>query len=62
MGTKFRGLMTMDMFVDTLICWFKMIHNITKENKYFIGILNLWIALPLKNMKLNVQQIQMISQ
>jgi len=27
-----------------------------------MGILNLWIALPTKNTKLNVQQIKMISQ
>ena len=30
-------------------------------NKIFVGILNLWIALPIKDMKLNAQQIQMIS-
>jgi len=28
MGTKFRHLMTMDMFVDTWICGFEIIQNI----------------------------------
>ena len=31
-------------------------------NKNFIGILNMWIVQPMKNMKLTVQQIKMISQ
>jgi len=40
MGTKFRGLMMIDMFVDCWICGRKIILNIIKVNKYFIGILN----------------------
>jgi len=39
-----------------------LLGNITKVNKYFVGILNLSIALPTKNTKLNVQQIKRISQ
>jgi len=31
-------------------------------NKYFIGILNSWIAQPMKYTKLNVQQKKMFSQ
>jgi len=56
-STKFRGLMTMDMFVDIGICGFQItcIFNITKVNKYFVGILNSWIVLPTKYTKLNVQ-------
>ena len=57
-GAKFCGLTTLDMFVDTSICGFKIICNITY---YFIGILNSWIALPTQYMKLNVQHILMIS-
>jgi len=60
-GTKFRGLMTMDMLVDTLICGFQITLKITKVNKYFVGILNSWIVLLTKYTKLNVQQIKMIS-
>ena len=55
MGTKCFGLIMMDMFVDILICGFQIIRIITKANKYFVGILNSWVALPMKNMKLNVQ-------
>ena len=40
-GTKFRGLTTLDMFADTLIRVFKFICNITKVSKYFVVILNL---------------------
>ena len=54
--------MTIDMFVDILICGFQIIRDITKVNKYFVDILISWIALLTKNMKLNVQQIKMISQ
>ena len=61
-GTKFSGLMTMNMFMDTWICGFQIILNITKVNKYFVGILNLWIVLPPEYMKFNVQRIKMISQ
>ena len=62
-GTNFCGLTTMDMFVDALICGFQIIPNSTKKvNKYFVGILNLWIALPTRKTKLNVQEIKMISQ
>ena len=50
-----------DMFMDTLICGFQIIFNITKVNEYFVGILNSWIALPTKNTKLNVQRVKMIS-
>lgn len=49
MGIKFSGMTSLEMFVDTWI-------RITKVNKYFVGIINSWIALPLKCMKLNVQQ------
>ena len=52
-------LMTMDMIVDIWIHWFETIFNIIKGNKYFIGILNSWIALPAKDMKLNVQRIKL---
>ena len=39
---------------------FQIICNIVKVNKYFVGIL--WISLPTKYMKLNVQRILMILQ
>jgi len=57
-GTKFRGLMAMAVFVDTWIRGFQIILNITKVNKYVVGILNSWIVLPTKYTKLNVQQIR----
>jgi len=61
-GTKFRGLTTMDMFVDTWIRGFQItgIRNITKVNNFFIRILNSWIPQPTKTTKLNVQRIKMI--
>ena len=37
MGMKFCGLTTLDMFVDTWICGFQIICNITKVKKYFVG-------------------------
>jgi len=43
-------------------CGFRIIRNIAKVNKYFVGIFNLWIALPTENTKINVQQINMILQ
>ena len=48
--TKFHGVMIKGMFVDTLIYKFLIIQNITnlKVKKYFYGILNLWIVLPMK--------------
>ena len=46
MGTKFRGLMTLDMFVDTWIQGFQIICNIIKVKKYLVVILNSLIALP----------------
>ena len=52
--TKFCGLTTMDMFMDTWKCGFQIIRNINEVNKYYIRILNLWIVLPTK---LNVQRI-----
>jgi len=63
-GTKFRGLMTLDMFMDTGISGFQIIWNITnlKVTEYFVGILSLWITLPIIYTKLNVQQILTISQ
>jgi len=61
-GTKFRGLTTLDTFVDCWISGFQTICNITKANKCSVGILNLWIAIPTKYSKLNVQWILMISQ
>jgi len=51
MGTQFCGLTIMD----------NGFQIITTVNKYFGGILNMWIALPTKIMKLNVQQIKMFS-
>ena len=30
------------------LCGFQIIFNITKVNKYFVGIFNKWIALPMK--------------
>jgi len=51
-----------DMFVDTWIRGFQLKSNITKVNKYFVGILNSWIALPMKNTKSNIHQLKMISQ
>jgi len=60
-GMKLRGLTTLDMFV-TWICKFQLICNITKMNNYIVVILNSWIALPTKYMKLNVKQKLMISQ
>jgi len=45
MGRKLCGLMTMDMFMDTLICGFQITCNKTKVNKYFVGILKSKIAL-----------------
>jgi len=62
MDTKFHGLTTMNMFVDSWILGFQIIRNITKVNNYNVGILNLWITLPTKNTEFNVQQIKMISQ
>ena len=53
-GTNIRGLMAMDVFVDTWIQKFKIIRNITKINKYIIGILNSWIVLPMKYTELKV--------
>jgi len=50
------------MFVDTWICGFQIICNITEVNKYFVGILNLCIALPMKYTKLNVLGILMTPQ
>jgi len=35
----------MDMFVNTYICGFQIILNITKVNEFFFGILDLWIIL-----------------
>jgi len=58
-STNFRGLTTLDMLQETLIHGFLMICNITKVYKYFLGITNLWIALPTKYTKLNVQWILM---
>jgi len=46
MGTKFRGLMILDMFVDTWIQGFQSICNIIKVKMFFVMILNLRIALP----------------
>jgi len=40
-GTKFYSFTTLDMFMAIWICGFQIICNITKENKYFVGILNL---------------------
>jgi len=51
----------MDMFVD-LILLISIFLNIAKMNKYFVGILNSWIALPTKDTKFNVQPKKMMSQ
>jgi len=40
MGTKFHGLMTMDMFLDAWICGFEIISKIIEMDKYLFGILN----------------------
>ena len=45
MGRKFRGLTTLNMFVDTLIRGFNIKYNTTNVNNYFVGILKLWIVL-----------------
>jgi len=59
---KICGLTTSDMFLDSWICGFLFICNIIKVNNYiFVGILNLWFALPTKYTKLNVQRKLMIS-
>ena len=42
-GIQFRGLTTLDMFVNTWIREFQIICNITKVKNYFVGILNSWI-------------------
>jgi len=47
-GQEIGGLMRLDRFVDTWICGLKIVFYITDVNKYFIGILSLWIALPTK--------------
>jgi len=52
----------MDMFGETLICGIQIIWNNTKVNKYFVGVLNALIVLPMKNTQINVQQIKIISQ
>ena len=51
MGKNIRGLNIMDMFMDIWICGFQIMCNITKVKKYFVGILNLWTALPTKDKK-----------
>jgi len=51
MGTEFGALTTMDMFMDILICGLHIVLNITRMNKYFIGILNSWIALNVLQIK-----------
>jgi len=62
MARKFRCLMGMDMLMYTWICGFKLYALLNlKANKYLVGILNSWIALPTKHMLLNVQRIKMIS-
>jgi len=44
--------MTLDKFVDTSIRGYQnIICNITKLNKYFIGILNSWIEIPINYTK-----------
>ena len=59
MGTKFCGLMTMDMFVD--ICGFEIVQksntNLNIWDKY-----NSWIDLPTRYTILNVQPIKITSQ
>jgi len=56
MATLFRELTMMDIFVDTWNGGFQIVFNITKVNKYFVGISNLWISLPMEYTKLNAQQ------
>jgi len=63
-GAKFRCLKATDMFVDTRIHGF-IIFGKQKLHvlfKYFVGILNLWIALPTKYTKLNVRRMKTILQ
>jgi len=62
MGTKFRGLMTMDMYKDTWIRGFQIICNITKLNEYFVAILHLYIALPAKKHEIKCPMNKMSSQ
>ena len=42
MGTKFRRLMTMDMFIETWICGFQIVGNITKL-KWINTLVGSWI-------------------
>ena len=56
-GTKYCGLTTLGMFMDTLIRGFQIICNIINMNKYFDRILNSGIVLPTKYTKLIVQRI-----
>ena len=60
-GTTFRSLTNTDMCVDTWIREFQSIRNMTKVNKFFVGILNSLIALPTKYTQLNVQRNLIIS-
>ena len=59
---KVCGLKSMDIMMNTWIREFQIISSITKVNNNFVGILISWIALPTKNIELNVQRITMISQ
>jgi len=56
-GTKYLGLDDDGHVHGHLYSWISNYRQY-KVNKYFVGILNLWISLP---MKLNVQRIQMRS-
>jgi len=59
MGMKFRGLTIMDMIVGQLNFWilnYRYMQYNYLGNKYFVGIFSSWIALPMINRKLNVQQ------
>jgi len=50
----------MEMFMDTSTDGIQIIFiNTQKVNKYFIGILNSWTALPTVYTKFNVQQIKL---
>jgi len=43
---------------DTKICVFQITFDIIRVNKYFVGILNSWIAQITKYTKVNVQWIK----
>ena len=62
MGTKLWGLTTMGIVHRHLNWWMSnYTNNITKVNKYLVGIFNLWIAQPTKYAKWKNQWVKIIS-